>query len=187
MGFCAHRRREKCGRRLTARQQEGFRRGIASPTAGNSITIKDVPAEGRGCCDSWARCVCRDVRRWAAFVVNGPTTTLFRRRWTNHDIPIAAGRGFRTSYDVPNSQIPTITSKPFTGAGATRTADRHRARGVPGGSAPHVASLCLFVQREDAGRAGCEVRRCGWGSEAAGHARGNHPHQELHAAPGHPG
>ena len=37
IGVCAHRRREKCGRRLTARQQEGFRRGIASPAAGTSM------------------------------------------------------------------------------------------------------------------------------------------------------
>ena len=41
---------------------------------------------------------------------------------------------------------------------------------LPGGPSPNVASLCLFAQREDAGRAGCEVCRCGWGSEAAGHA-----------------
>ena len=45
---------------------------------------------------------------------------------------------------------------------------------VPGGLGPNVASLCLFVLREDAGRAGCEVCRWRWGSEAAGHARGKH-------------
>ena len=48
---------------------------------------------------------------------------------------------------------------------------------------PNVASLCLFVQREDAGHAGFEVCRCGWGTEAADHACGNHPHQELRTAP----
>ena len=48
------------------------------------------PRRGRGCCDSWARCACRDVRPWAAFVVVGPTTTLFCRGWASHDIPVAA-------------------------------------------------------------------------------------------------
>ena len=33
------------------------------------------PRRGPGCCDSWARCACRDTRPGAAFVVNGPTTT----------------------------------------------------------------------------------------------------------------
>ena len=56
------------------------------------MIIKAPAPGGRGCCDSWARCACRDVRLRAAFVVNGPTTTLFCRRWSNHDIPVAASR-----------------------------------------------------------------------------------------------
>jgi len=51
---------------------------------------------------------------------------------------------------------------------------RRGPRYKPGGPSPNVASLCLFVQREDAGHAGCEVCRCRWGSEAPGHPPGKH-------------
>ena len=85
IGVCAHRRREKCGRRLTARQQEGFRRGIASPTAGNSMTIKDPrPGAGTavisgadapaGTCASGLRLSWLVQSRHSCVVV-GPTTT----------------------------------------------------------------------------------------------------------------
>ena len=97
---CAHRRREKCGRRLTARQQEGFRRGIASPPPEIPGPSR-ILGRGRGCCDFWGRCACRDVRPRVAFVVVGPTTTLLCRRWSNHDIPPRREPGSRAWRAVP--------------------------------------------------------------------------------------
>jgi len=79
---------------------------LPCPTAGASMIIRDFAAEGRGWCDSRARCACRDVRPRGAFVVVGPTTTLFRRRWANHDIPIAAGRAFGLAQLSPEGRSP---------------------------------------------------------------------------------
>jgi len=41
--------------------------------------MRSISVRGPGRCDSWARCACRDVHAAAAFVMNGPTTTLVRK------------------------------------------------------------------------------------------------------------
>ena len=67
------------------------------------------PRRSRGCCDFWGRCACRDVRPRAAFVVVGPTTTLFCRRWANHDIPVATGRVSGLGVRCLSGQVAMIT------------------------------------------------------------------------------
>ena len=60
---------------------------LPCPTAGASMIIRDFAAEGRGWCDSRARCACRDVRPRGAFVVVGPTTTYRSLRAGLSDLP----------------------------------------------------------------------------------------------------
>ena len=51
--------------------------------------MRSISVRGPGRCDSWARCACRDVHAAAAFVMNGPTTTLVRKslasQWFGHN------------------------------------------------------------------------------------------------------
>ena len=68
------------------------------------------PRRGPGCYDSWARCACRDVRPRAAFVVVGPTTTLFCRGWASHDIPVAASGVSGPGVPCLDDQSAMITS-----------------------------------------------------------------------------
>ena len=93
---------------------------LPCPTAGASMIIRDFAAEGRGWCDSRARCACRDVRPRGAFVVVGPTTTLFRRRWANHDI-----RG-------PGAGVPAGASGPGVTAAPALGREVSDAAGCPG-------------------------------------------------------
>ena len=130
MGFCAHRRRETCGRRLTARQQEGFRLAQLSPE-GRPQGREDrgaifrsgitYPADGTSM-------IIRDPRpRAGAAVTSGPHAPAGTRapgrvcrRWSNHDALVSSlvqprhsdrrEPGFRTWRAMPRRPVAMITN-----------------------------------------------------------------------------
>src|SRR5215471_3063675 len=107
---------------------------------------------GWGCCDFWGRCACRDVRPRAAFVVVGPTTTLFCRGWTNHDIPTTQDRlaralasaGRRSICEAPRGSLAVAREGAAGSAGRTESTSACW-------TSPFLGSITVFGRVRNAG------------------------------------
>ena len=139
MGFCAHRRREKCGKEADSPATGGLQTWHHMPTGGTPMIIGSFPAWGPGHCDVWAGCACRDARPQPrmssldasrrSYVVDGPTTTFKPPRGAVSDLPNSPQREGRQGGKIAEL-FSGLASHPPPAALPLRSSGRDR-RGRP--------------------------------------------------------